>query len=84
GIGHMEGISQLITNGEDSLLYVLAEDSKNIICFTVDGSGSPTFIESSNLGNFTPTRMALSPSENHLAIVSDNNTALALCAIPQD
>ncbi len=82
-IGEMEAISQLLTNEDDTMLYVLAKTSKNIVSFSVDGFGRPLFLESSTLGDFAPARMDLSPSEEHLAIVSDTSDSLVLCAIPQ-
>ena len=82
-IGVMEGITQLITNQNDTMLYVLAKNSKNIISFSLDGFGRPLFLRNSTLGDFAPARMAISPSEEHLAIVSDTSDSLVLCAIPQ-
>ncbi|WP_320123054.1 hypothetical protein [uncultured Sphaerochaeta sp.] len=81
-IGAMEGISQLVSNKDDTMLYVLAKDSKNVVSFSVDGFGRPLFLENSSLGDYAPARMTLSPSEEHLAIVSDMNDSLILCAIP--
>jgi 6-phosphogluconolactonase (cycloisomerase 2 family) len=78
----MEGISQLLSNENDTMLYVLAKNSKNVVSFSVDGFGRPLFLENSSLGEYAPARMALSPSEEHLAIVSDMNDSLLLCAIP--
>ena len=81
-IGVMEGISQLLSNENDTMLYVLAKDSKNVVSFSVDGFGRPLFLENSSLDDYVPARMTLSPSEEHLAIVSDMNDSLILCAIP--
>ncbi len=83
GIGQMEGITQLLSNGKDTILYALCQQSKNITSFSVDGFGKLTFLERSELSDYTPSRMTLSPTEEHIAIVSDTDNELMLCAIPQ-
>ncbi|MGE4453131.1 MAG: hypothetical protein AB7D92_01240 [Sphaerochaeta sp.] len=84
GIGQMEGITQLLSNAKDTILYALCQQSKNITSFSVDGFKKLAFLERSELGDYAPSRMTLSPTEEHMAIVSDTNNALLLCAIPQN
>ncbi len=82
-VGPMEGAKTLCHNLSGTLLYVLSSGSRNITTFS---ASSPTFelayLETTNLGDYQPVDMELSPKQDHLAVVSDTNTALMLFMIP--
>ena len=84
GVASMLGIEQLVTNANNTLLYAICKDSKNINVFTIDSINSRlSFLESTSLGNFIPTNAGISPNKENLLVVSDTSNSVLLCRIPQ-
>ncbi len=83
GIGTMEALKQISTNPTHTLLYALSATSMNISSFSVDTTTRAlTYLESTSLGQYQPARMAVSPKQDCIAVVSDSNSSLLLCRIP--
>lgn len=84
GIDSMLKIEELIVNPSGTVLYAICQDSRNIQCFTIDGSTSElSYIGVTNLGTFQPSGAALSPDREFLIVVSATTNKILLCRIPE-
>ena len=84
GIDSMLGIEELIVNPSGTVLYAICQDSRNIQCFTIDGSTSElSYIGVANLGTFQPSGAAVSPDREFLIVVSATTNKILLCRIPE-
>ncbi|MEA4860429.1 MAG: beta-propeller fold lactonase family protein [Sphaerochaeta sp.] len=83
GIGPMKSVQSLAVNSLGNLLYVAASGSKNLLTFAISTStGELGYLETTSLGEAMPKRVAVSPKNDHLIVLSENKGSLLLCKLP--
>lgn len=83
GVGSMQDIIQIERNVTGNSLYILSGGSRNLTTFTATSpSYALAYGSTTELGDYLPSQMAVSPKLDHLVVVSSANDSLLLFQIP--
>jgi len=81
GSKQMLQIIQLTNTSDQSRLYVLCKESKNILTFNTP-SGTMVYLDETSLGNFDPNELALSSDGETMIVTSKTSDAIQIMRIP--